>query len=59
MTAKNDITGAKLQTKPASQAYRDNWDKIFGKKHEQKQEGIMDETPAENQETDTPADEGC
>lgn len=32
MTSKNDITGDKLATKPASDAYRDNWDRIFGKK---------------------------
>lgn len=32
MTAKNDITGDKLTTKPASEAYRDNWDRIFGEK---------------------------
>lgn len=32
MTSKNDITGDKLATKPSSEAYRDNWDRIFGKK---------------------------
>ena len=32
MAARNDITGAAIQTKTASQAYRDNWDAIFGKK---------------------------
>jgi len=32
MTSKNDITKDKQQTKPASDAYRDNYDKIFGKK---------------------------
>lgn len=31
MTTKNDITGDKLATKPATDAYRDNWDRIFGK----------------------------
>jgi len=32
MPAFNDITGARLRTKAASQAYRDNWDTIFKKK---------------------------
>lgn len=32
MTSKNDITGDKLATKPASEAYRENWDRIFGKR---------------------------
>lgn len=31
MTAKNDITGDKLQTKAASEEYRNNYDLIFGK----------------------------
>ncbi|WP_407305808.1 hypothetical protein [Acinetobacter sp.] len=30
-TARNDITGSLMQTKPASDAYRDNYDAIFGK----------------------------
>lgn len=30
MVTKNDITGDKLATKPASDAYRDNWERIFG-----------------------------
>lgn len=28
----NDITGAKLQTKAATENFRDGWDRIFGKK---------------------------
>jgi len=32
MTAKNDITGAKIQTKAQSEAYAKGWDRIFGKK---------------------------
>ena len=32
MVAKNDITLDKLQTRVPSQAYKDNWDRIFGKK---------------------------
>lgn len=30
MVAKNDITGDKIQTKPTTKEYSDNWDKIFG-----------------------------
>jgi len=29
-TSKNDITGDTIQTKPASAAYRDGWDRVFG-----------------------------
>lgn len=32
MAAKNDITGDALVTKTATEAYRDGWDRIFGKK---------------------------
>ena len=35
MATRNDITGDSIQTKTSSQAYRDNWDAIFGKKKEQ------------------------
>lgn len=31
-TAKNNITGDKLISKPSSNKYRSNWDKIFSKK---------------------------
>lgn len=31
MTCRNDITGDKIQTKPTTKEYADNWDKIFGK----------------------------
>lgn len=31
MVAKNDITGDKIQTKPTTKEYSDNWDRIFGK----------------------------
>jgi len=34
MTSKNDITGDEISTKAPSEAYRDNWDRIFGKKNE-------------------------
>ena len=32
MAAKNDITGDSIQTRGTSEAYRDNYDLIFGKK---------------------------
>lgn len=32
MAAKNDVTGDSIQTKAASKAYQDNYDRIFGKK---------------------------
>ena len=34
MATKNDITGDSIQTKATSDAYRDNYDRIFGKKKE-------------------------
>ena len=30
--ARNDITHAKIKTKPANKNYADGWDRIFGKK---------------------------
>lgn len=36
MRTKNDITGDALVTKPSSDAYRDGWDRIFGKKETEK-----------------------
>lgn len=32
MATTNDITGDKLVSKASNDAYRDNWDAIFGKK---------------------------
>jgi hypothetical protein len=29
MTAKNDITGDPISTKPATEAYREGWERIF------------------------------
>lgn len=34
--AKNAVTGDKIYSCPTSQAYKDNFDKIFGKKKEKK-----------------------
>jgi hypothetical protein len=30
MTSRNPITGDKIQTKPTTKEYEDNWDRIFG-----------------------------
>lgn len=35
MVAKNDITGDSIQTRGVSDAYRNNYDLIFGKKKKQ------------------------
>jgi len=32
MTTTNNITGDKIQTRPNSDKYRENWDRIFGSK---------------------------
>ena len=32
MTATNDITGDKIQSRVLSKQGRDNWDRVFGKK---------------------------
>ncbi len=42
MVARNDITGDAIQTKNVSNAYRDNYDLIFGKKKKTENE-IIDE----------------
>jgi hypothetical protein len=42
MVAKNDITGDSIMTKTVSSNYRDNYDRIFGKKNVQKQEAVGD-----------------
>lgn len=39
MATKNDVTGDEIQTKLASDLYRQNWEKIFGKKDKKKKDG--------------------
>lgn len=34
MTSCNDVTGDKIQTKPTTKEYADNWDRIFGNQKE-------------------------
>jgi len=36
MTTTNDVTGDSLVSKPTSDLYRENWDRIFGNKTESK-----------------------
>ena len=36
MAAKNDITGDSIQTRTVTDTYRDNYDRIFGKKKNDK-----------------------
>lgn len=38
MTARNDITGDSIQSKPSNDLYRDNWEKIFGTKKDSQNE---------------------
>ena len=42
MTTKNDVTGDTLITKAPTDAYRNNWDNIFNKKQELKEEVHVD-----------------
>ena len=39
MATKNDVTGDSIQTKMTSDLYRQNWEKIFGKKDKKKKHG--------------------
>lgn len=41
-TARNDITGDIIATKGTSEAFRSNYDAIFGKKNKQLQADIVD-----------------
>lgn len=43
MPAKNDITGDSITTKSTSDAYRDNWDKIFSKKKKEEKQVDQEE----------------
>lgn len=52
MTAKNDITGDSIKTKGNSNAYRDNWDKIFKKDTVKNDESPRIENPQDS-EVDT------
>lgn len=38
MISKNPITGDEIKSKSNTDKYRDGWDRIFGKKEEEKKE---------------------
>lgn len=48
MTAKNDITGDVIKSRSTSDAYRDNWDRIF--KDKKKFERLSQESERVNKE---------
>ena len=52
MVAKNDITLDKLQTRVPSQAYKDNWERIFGKKDKKTEQGEQDIQSSQEQDTE-------
>ena len=52
MATRNDITGDSLTSKPASEAYRNNYDAIFGKKKVKEEQNDTDEP---NQERPDPS----
>lgn len=56
MATKNDITGDSIRTKTVSDAFRSNYDAIFGKKDENKplvsDVDIPDSDPAETKNND-------
>lgn len=50
MASYNDITGNCLVTKPATEAYRNNFDAVFGKKKAEAPAPVPTETTAEEDE---------
>lgn len=48
MASKNDITGDLIKSKPGSNKYRDNWDRIFGKPKPQQSEKDRNELARQN-----------
>jgi hypothetical protein len=52
MVAKNDITGDSIQTKNVSNAYRDNYDLIFGKKKKTESEKFDEQVVMKNETYD-------
>lgn len=47
--AVNEITGSRLTTGVPSQAYKDNYDLIFGKKDKKKEEDVDEQQRGEDQ----------
>jgi hypothetical protein len=46
MTSRNDITGDAIRTDSSTDAYRDGWARIFGKKPTFIEPTIAEQTPA-------------
>lgn len=56
MVAKNDITGDSIMTKTVSSSYRDNYDRIFGKKSSPQQVEVTTENAEQTDEqTEAPS----
>lgn len=53
MAARNDITGDSIQTRGTSQAFRDNYDLIFGKKKKKSEELTTDQDTSKLDEQQT------
>jgi len=58
MTTKNDVTGDSMVSKKTTDAYRDNWDKIFGKPKKEPKESWLDNA-MEYKEPETPEGKLC
>ena len=46
-TARNDITGNALRSRPPSDKYNEGWERIFGKKKKREKGGVNGRRPAE------------
>lgn len=44
MTAKNDVTGDRIISRSSSERYRENWERIFGKKTSSLSSNVVDGT---------------
>jgi hypothetical protein len=57
MVAKNDITGDSIMTKTVSSNYRDNYDRIFGKKKPSLEtlQVTTDDAEQTDEQTETPS----
>lgn len=47
MTAKNDITGDSIQTRPGNESFRDNFDRIFSRQQEEDKDATIARLKAE------------
>lgn len=54
MSTTNDITGDSLTSRPATNAYRDNYDKIFGKNKTNKEQDLTSKIAQNKNETSNP-----